>query len=74
MAKNNLKRILEQEGINQIELANEIGMAYGTINKICNQHYTPKPTSMSKILKGLIRLAEKEFEIEVVFPNSKKHS
>ncbi len=71
MAKNNLKSILEKEGVNQTEFAKAISMSNGTINKICNQKYNPAPTSKHKILNGINKLTGKDYTIQDIFSNSK---
>ena len=71
MAKNNLKSILEQEGIKQTELAKAIDLSTGMINKVCNKKYDPAPTSKHKILHGVNRITGREYGIQDVFPNSK---
>ena len=72
MAKNNLKKMLEQEGIKQIELSRETGIAAGTINRVCGMRLTLSPTYCSKMLKGFNKLSKKEFDIEDIFPTDNK--
>jgi transcriptional regulator with XRE-family HTH domain len=68
MSKNNLRNVLDNEGISQIDLARACNVSNGTINKVYNQRRTPSPKTMSKILKGLNRLAENEYVLKDIFP------
>ena len=68
LAKNNLKSILEKEGITQAELAKVTSLANGTINKTCNQKYDPAPTSKHKILNGINKLADNDYVVQDIFP------
>jgi predicted transcriptional regulator len=65
---NNLKTILEREGVRQIDFSKAVDIAYGTINKICLCKMNPSPTTKNKIVKGLNEYIMKEFLLEDVFP------
>ncbi|WP_374139167.1 MULTISPECIES: helix-turn-helix transcriptional regulator [unclassified Sphingomonas] len=71
VATNNLKKILPEEGVTQVQLAKASGLSEGTINKIYNGKRTPAPTSMFKILKGLNELSNRTYAITDVFPKYK---
>lgn len=71
MATNNLKGILEKNGIMQTELAKVVDIAPGTINRICNKKYKAAPTTQNKILLGVNKLSGKEYSLTEIFPNSK---
>ena len=72
MAHNNLKELLEKEGIKQIDFAKEINLSPGTINRVCNQTYAPAPTTKYKMLKGLLSLTDNQYTLQNIFPTNKK--
>lgn len=69
MANNNLKEILEGEGIKQTELSDETKVSNVTINKICNQKRAGSPTTNSKLLRGINSILKKDkYSIKDIFP------
>jgi len=68
MAENCLKKILDDEGLTQTKLSWATGVSIGTINKVCRGKRTPSPRIVSLLLKGLQKLAEKEYKQESIFP------
>jgi hypothetical protein len=73
MAKNNVKKILTEEGYTQTQLSISSKVSVGSVNKICNQHRQCAPKTNHKILKGLNLLIGKNFKYEEVFPNTQKY-
>ena len=49
----NIKRLLTEFNMTQLDLANKSGIAHETINKIVNGKYTPSAKLISKIAKAL---------------------
>ncbi len=68
MAKNNLKRILEIEGIIEPALASKIDLSIGTINKISNQKLKGSPKTRNRIVNGINLITEKSYTLEDIFP------
>jgi len=68
MVDNRLKEICESEGIRQIELSTESGVAYGTVNKVYNNNRTVAPVTRAKLAKAASRLAGNEYSVADVFP------
>ncbi len=69
MATNNLKAILEKEGINLDKISKRSGIKAATIKRVCNQRRTVAPKTEVKILKGLSRLTENTYSVNDIFPN-----
>lgn len=69
MATNNLKTILEKEGINLDKISKRSGIKAATIKRVCNQRRTLAPKTEVKILKGLSRLTENTYSVNDIFPN-----
>jgi len=67
LSKNNLKIILVENGITNSELSRASGRAPGTISKICNNKYSPAPTTKSKIVLAINELSGKNYSVEEVF-------
>lgn len=74
MATNDLKKLLIEEGLSQVELSKASGISEGTVNKVCNKRRSLAPTSMFKILKGMNDLAENPYSITDIFPSYKGDS
>ena len=67
--KNNLKKVLESEGITQAELARRSGISLATINRVYNAKRSPSERTISKILKAVNKLsAGRQYESEDIFP------
>lgn len=73
MASNNLRKILTEEGVTQAQLARKSGVSAGMINKVFNQNKACAPKTNHKILIGVKRLTEKQYEYNDIFPNEKKY-
>jgi transcriptional regulator with XRE-family HTH domain len=69
VAKNNLKRILDEEGKSQADLCRISNVSTGTLNKVFNEKRTPAPKTLSKIVAGLNKISEKRYARIDVFPN-----
>ncbi len=83
MATNNLKTILQDEGLKQSELKTHGGcpLCIATINRTANGKETPAPTSLVKIVRALNRAiivagGTRQYEVLDVFPNypQKQHN
>jgi len=68
MAKNDLKKILQKEGILQAELARKSGVSAGTINRLCSKKRAVTPTTQAKIIKALNQLTDKKYGVYDIFP------
>jgi transcriptional regulator with XRE-family HTH domain len=71
MANNQLRQALEENGVRQTELSQASGVSISLISKIVNNRRTPSPTTVTKIVKGLSKIAGTEVPPESVFPNSR---
>jgi len=67
---NDLKKLITEEGVTQVELASASGVATGTINKLCNDKRDCALTTLYRIVKALNKLADREYSFEQVFPNN----
>lgn len=76
MSKNDLKQILEVEGITERELSEKSGISVGTINRLANQKRAGSPKTQVRIVKGLNECkVAKVYNKDDVFPsNSRKKS
>lgn len=72
MAKNNLQKIQETEGIRYKELELASGVGTRTLSDIAKGKRTGAPTTLGKIIKGLNKLTQKNFSLENVFPKNIK--
>jgi len=70
MANNNLKRVLDNEGITQVELSRASGVSTGTINKVYNQRRIPALKTMNKLIRGLNELARNRYTLQDIFPGA----
>lgn len=75
MSNNNLKEILDIEGISERELSEKSTVSVGSINRIANRHKNGSPKTQSKIVKGInaCNNVAKKYTIEMVFPKDKKN-
>jgi putative transcriptional regulator len=62
--KNNLKEFRQENGLTQIQLANEIGVSRQTIISIESNRYTPSVTLSLKIAKFFNLTVEDIFQLE----------
>ncbi len=67
MAKNNLKRVMDNEELKQVDLSTSSGVGVGTISKIYNKKSTPSPATKERLVKGLNKIAKNEYSIEDIF-------
>ena len=67
MASNCLKEKLDSHGVSQAELSREAAVSTGTINKVCSKLRTPAPRTKSKIVNGLNKLAEVDYQVDEIF-------
>lgn len=74
MARNNLMKILIEEGIKQSQLAIETGISQGTINKIANQKRSGSPTTRHSLVNGINKISRKNYSHENLFPNDAKYN
>ena len=68
MKLNNLKLIMENEGITEPELNASSGVSVTTINRVANHRRDCAPKTKSKIVVGLNKITEKHYERHEVFP------
>jgi transcriptional regulator with XRE-family HTH domain len=71
MATNQLRQVLEENGVRQTELSQVSGVSVSLISKIVNNRRTPSPTTIAKIIRGLSKIAGNEVPPESIFPNSR---
>lgn len=69
MATNNLKKLLESNGIKQVEFAKKCNLSEGYINKVCNQKRTPAPTTITNIVNTLNGMTKNSLSKREVFPD-----
>ena len=67
MAKNNLKKELDDAGKSQEELSKISGVSTSSINKVYNQKRVLAPKTNAKIVKGLVKLTKKNYKVEDIF-------
>ncbi|PIR50170.1 hypothetical protein COU79_00845 [Candidatus Peregrinibacteria bacterium CG10_big_fil_rev_8_21_14_0_10_54_7] len=68
MKRNNLKLIIENEGITEPELSTSSGVSVTTINRAANHRHDCTPKTKSKIVAGLNKITERHYERCEVFP------
>lgn len=71
MATNYLKVVLIKEGLTQSSLAQATRLSAGTINKVACEKRTPSPRVQNALVKGLVKLSGKEYNLEDIFPDGK---
>ena len=68
MATNNLKTVLGNENLTQIQLSTESGIGTGTISKVCSKTTTPAPKTKATLVDALNRLAKNTYTLTDIFP------
>jgi transcriptional regulator with XRE-family HTH domain len=67
MASNILQDRLDHHGISQVDLATASGVSVGTIDQTCRKRKTPAPSTQSRLVAGLSKLAETEYAVPDIF-------
>lgn len=72
MAYNCLQEKLDSHGLSQVELSKSADLSTGTINKVCTRARTPAPRTRTKIVMGLNRLANTDYQVGDIFTPSQR--
>jgi len=72
MNRNNLGRVLRNEGITPIQLSRVTGVSLGIINNVYKDRRTPTPKTKAILIHGLNELSQNEYLPEEIFPSKAK--
>lgn len=68
MVKNNLRQVIDNEGISQAEVARVSGFSTNTINKIYNKKTNGAPRTQVKVVEAVNQISGQTYDIRVIFP------
>jgi transcriptional regulator with XRE-family HTH domain len=81
MTKNNLREVLDEQGLKQSDLKNRGGchLSIATINRVASQKRVPSKASLVQMVNSLNRAikavgGEREYKVQEVFPSIEPES